>query len=111
MLYETWCEVPGYNQYLVSDQGRVWNTTLGRELRGYIHHKGMRRVRIMNNEGKYVDWYIHRLVAYCFMEDYTHGVSVELVGNRQDCSVSNLRIGEGRVRDRETETASGSSSK
>ena len=62
---EEWREIEGYDEYLVSDQGRVFNMKFGRFLTPRVHSAGYLKVAL-SNKGLKKDLYIHRLVAQAF---------------------------------------------
>ena len=86
---EKWVECYLDPKYLVSDQGRVWNTTTNRFLKGTDLNKGYIIVKI-NNVGKYV----HRLVYQSFNHiDNFDKMTVDHVnGKRNDNRLENLSL-------------------
>lgn len=90
------------NLYEISNQGRIrsldrWsnnNGTLvlkkGRILKGRLHSGGYIRVNIcINNKNK--DYYIHRLVAKEFLDNYSEDLVINHKdGNKKNNSVNNL---------------------
>lgn len=49
-MKETWAPIPGYPDYSVSSQGRIWNTKLNREVSGY-RSDGRVRISMKNEQG------------------------------------------------------------
>ncbi|HBN5071741.1 TPA: HNH endonuclease [Listeria monocytogenes] len=68
---EMWEFIPFNSRYLVSSEGRVFSLKTNKVL---IPHKnvstndGYSRVKITNKRGKARDYYIHRLMAMCFLK-------------------------------------------
>ena len=86
---EKWVECYLDPKYLVSDQGRVWNTTTSRFLNGTNLNKGYIIVKI-NNIGKYV----HRLVYQSFnhIDNYDDMTVDHINGKRDDNRLENLQL-------------------
>ena len=86
---EKWVECYLDPKYLVSDQGRVWNTTTNRFLKGTDLNKGYIIVKI-NNVGKYV----HRLVYQSFnhINNFDKMTVDHINGKRSDNRLENLSI-------------------
>ena len=86
---EKWVECYLDPKYLVSDQGRVWNTTTNRFLKGTDLNKGYIIVKI-NNIGKYV----HRLVYQSFnhIDNFDKMTVDHINGKRSDNRLENLSI-------------------
>ena len=86
---EKWVECYLDPKYLVSDQGRVWNTTTNRFLKGTDLNKGYIIVKI-NNVGKYV----HRLVYQSFnhIDNFDKMTVDHINGKRSDNRLENLSL-------------------
>ena len=86
---EKWVECYLDSKYLVSDQGRVWNTATNRFLKGTDLNKGYVIVKI-NNVGKYV----HRLVYQSFnhIDNFDKMTVDHINGKRSDNRLENLSI-------------------
>lgn len=86
---ENWKECYLDSKYLISDQGRVWNTTTKRFLKGTSANKGYIIVKI-NNVGKYV----HRLVYQTFKptDNFEEMTIDHINGKRDDNRLENLQI-------------------
>ena len=86
---EKWVECYLDPKYLVSDQGRVWNTTTNRFLKGTDINKGYIIVKI-NNVGKYV----HRLVYQSFnhIDNFDKMTVDHINGKRSDNRLENLSL-------------------
>lgn len=91
-MEEYWVEIPGYPNYAVSNTGTVVNTTRQRILQPRSNGKGYLKVVLHNLYGPRA-FYVHRLVALCFMRDYRDGVHVTHVNlDKADNNVNNLRL-------------------
>lgn len=86
---EKWVECYLDPKYLVSDQGRVWNTATNRFLKGTDLNKGYIIVKI-NNVGKYV----HRLVYQSFnhIDNFDKMTVDHINGKRSDNRLENLSL-------------------
>ena len=86
---EKWVECYLDPKYLVSDQGRVWNTITNRFLKGTDLNKGYIIVKI-NNVGKYV----HRLVYQSFnhIDNFDKMTVDHINGKRNDNRLKNLSL-------------------
>ncbi len=61
---EVWAQIQGFENYAVSDQGRVMNTKTGRiKTANYSHEKEYARVKLTDGTGKQSYQRLHRLVA------------------------------------------------
>ena len=87
---EEWRILPEYNNYVVSNYGRVYNADTESLLKGWATSSGALRVKISGG-GKQKDYYVHLLVAYLYLEDYQEGMHVRhLDGDKRNNHVSNL---------------------
>lgn len=86
---EQWVECYLDSKYLVSNQGRVWNTKTKRFLKGTTANKGYAIVKI-NNVGKYV----HRLVYQSFnnVDNFEEMTVDHINGKRDDNRLENLQL-------------------
>ena len=65
-----WKEIIGFSNYEISDEGEVRNKTTKRVLKGRLSQSGYLQVSIKNDETqKFVNQYIHRLVALHYIEN------------------------------------------
>lgn len=80
-------EIPGYNKYVVSKKGIVYNRNSGEFLEGSVNPAGYHNFRITDNTGLTLTWGLHRLLGYVFKHP---GCSIErLVVNHLDGNKSN----------------------
>lgn len=91
--------VPGYNDYMVSDDGRVFRKpgTMkckhGREVRHWVESNGYKRVSLSSG-GKVKKLYVHELVLMTFVGAKPAGYEARhLDGNRLNASLHNLAWG------------------
>lgn len=83
-----------FPNYAVSNYGRVVNINTGRDLTPYRQPNGYWKVDLCR-KGVRRTFYLHRLVAKAFLVDYDPGLGVtHRDGNKQDCSVMNIEMGE-----------------
>lgn len=89
---EVWSELPGYSDYLVSDYGQVYNMRKKYILNGGLHTAGYVKVRLYNEE-RTREFYIHHLVALCFLNDYRQGMQIRHIdGIRTNNHLTNLKL-------------------
>ena len=82
--------IPGYEKYLITSWGRVYNTETKQFLKPYSHHKGYLRVDLFNERGKR-HFKVHRLVASAFIENPEGKPQVNHIdGNKRNNSITNL---------------------
>lgn len=82
--------IPGYENYLVTSWGRVFNTETGEYLKPYSHYKGYLRVDLFNEDGK-KHFKVHRLVAQAFIPNPEGKPQVNHKdGNNRNNSYTNL---------------------
>ena len=91
-MHEEWVEIDGYPNYAVSSHGRVANLQRDRLLQLRQDEDG--RVRVtLSFEGRVRDFYVHRLVASAFFQEYDPREQIcHLDHNRQNNHVDNLGI-------------------
>ena len=94
---EHWKPVPGFEEYQVSDHGRIKKKN-GKLKKTVIQKNGYERVSFYEN-GKAKAFLVHRLVAEAFLVDDTdnlskdHHVVMHLNDDRTDNRASNLKFG------------------
>ena len=62
-MYKT---IKDYDNYIIYDDGTVWNTKFNRELKGSVNDLGYKRVGLSKN-GQTQFFFVHRLVAEAFV--------------------------------------------
>lgn len=79
--------------YVITDEGRIFNSLTGKELLGTITQHGYRRV-VLSVEGKKVSKYVHRLMAICFLEfdENSEKVINHIDGSKINNHIDNLEI-------------------
>jgi hypothetical protein len=100
MINETWKQIPNFDNYLVSDFGRVkslikHNGTNERIMCGGNDGKGYLKVGLMK-DGKRIGFRIHQLVAMAFLDykpNKTMEVCVDHINNdKKDNRLKNLQL-------------------
>ena len=81
--------IEGFENYLISDDGKVYNNKTNKELKQCISTSGYYYVQLVKNKKKNMK-YIHRLVAQAFIKRKKEQVD-HINGNKLDNHVSNLR--------------------
>jgi len=98
MFDEVFVGIPAFPNYIVSNYGRVINTTSDYELRLTKDQNGFRRA-VLYRDGRRYEFGVHRLVARAFFERWKPGVEIyHINGDRNDNSVLNLTLGQMKVR-------------
>ena len=82
-MEEQWKKIEGYENYMVSDKGRVLNTTTKKYLNGGVCNCGYVKIGL-TKEKKHKTFTLHRLVAQAFLDNPEHK---ELV---RHCDADNL---------------------
>ena len=91
MAQEIFKTIVGFENYQVSNLGRVYNTKTHRYLKGGKGKNGYIRVTIYDNFGKKAYKNIHRLVAEAFLDNPHNLETVNHINhNKDDNSISNL---------------------
>lgn len=90
-LEEMFVVVPFFENYAVSNYGRVISLRAGVELRQW-HNKTHNKMKVRFHVlGAYTDVFVEDLVAEAFFLNYKKGISIyHINGNVQDCTVLNL---------------------
>lgn len=89
-MVEVWKEIPGLENYAVSNLGNVKNLGSGKILKYRKHTNGYARVCLCD-DGKHFDKYVHRLVAESFMNiDFNRKQVNHIDGNKFNNCVDNL---------------------
>jgi hypothetical protein len=90
-----WVPIPGHPGYLVSNDGRVFGKR-GRLLKPTPHSKGFghQRIKLVREDGRRIEMYVHTLVAQVFIGPRPNGMEVRhLDGNAADNRPANLAWG------------------
>ena len=83
-------EVPGYENYIIYDNGDLYNKNNGKLLNGTIRLSGYKQYRLSKNNKK-VSFYAHRLVAEAFLPNPNNLPIVNHKdGNKLNNDISNL---------------------
>ncbi|QGZ17277.1 HNH endonuclease [Arthrobacter phage Giantsbane] len=88
---ESWVVMSDFPNYMVSNHGRVINTQYNRQLTPRPNDKGYLRVTLCH-EGKCREFYIHKLVAFCFFNFPLEDQVIHYDGDTTNNSVSNLYL-------------------
>lgn len=88
---ERWIEVEGYPNYAVSSVGRILNIQHNRLLSPRPNDKGYLRVTLCR-EGKCREFYIHKLVAFCFFNFPLEDQVIHYDGDVNNNTVGNLYL-------------------
>ena len=100
---EIWKVVPNYPNYYVSNTGKVksiYKKSYGMKiliLKQYLDRYGYLYVRLsnrdLNNKSKMINLKVHRLVAMCFLNNYSKDLQVNHIDeNKLNNNVSNLEM-------------------
>ncbi len=88
---EEWTYVDGYDNYMVSDMGRVWNEKYKRYIKYIFNAHGYGTVQLYKQNIKKV-YLVHRLVALTFLDNVEQKKIVDHINNdRTDNRLCNLR--------------------
>lgn len=84
--------IPGFNQYLITDDGRVYSLFLKDYLKPTICNDYLSVTLVDRNQKKHTK-YLHRLVAeaFCYRESPLKDRAIHLDGNKLNNVASNLR--------------------
>lgn len=84
--------IKGFENYVVSNNGRIINTKNVNEIKGWKNKQGYQRVHLTSTEGFRKKFYVHRLVAIVFHGFECSTLEVHHVnGNRYDNNYENLQ--------------------
>lgn len=82
--------IPGYENYIIYDNGEIYNKVSGHFLKGSIGENGYKYFRLSKNNKKKM-FYCHRLVAEAFLNnDQNLPVVNHIDGNKLNNNVNNL---------------------
>lgn len=89
-LDETFKQVQGFENYLVSNHGRILNLDTGRILKPCTNTNGYHYV-VLSKEGKAKNFLVHRLVAQAFIPNIENKPQVNHIDeNKKNNHLSNL---------------------
>lgn len=94
---EEWTLVKGFENYAVSNYGRICNIDNNHYLKPGTNKNGYLRV-YLTKDGKTYQKYVHRLVAEAYLEDYRPGMRViHYNSDHKDNTAYNLRLRSGKT--------------
>ena len=82
MSVENFKAIPGYSNYLINEQGQVYNCKKKTFLQGSQNPDGYINVRITDDDGNIKTWGLHRLLGFVFLP--YEGSIDDLVINHKD---------------------------
>lgn len=89
-MEEVWKIIKNYENYQISNMGNVKNIKTGKYIKGDINNIGYRRVSLVNEKGS-KRFFVHRLVAFYFVEGYREDLIVNHIdGNKGNNCCNNL---------------------
>lgn len=90
-MTEEWKEIPGFPEYSVSTEGRIWSHARDREMRLSMNQYGVLKVGLFH-EGEQTTQSVAVLVAQTFLPDHPEHFDtvIYLNGDRADCRADNL---------------------
>lgn len=89
---EKWRFVPEFEDYIVSDHGRIVNLETDRFVTGTVKHNGSIQVCLTNQYGSKL-FYLHRLVAELYFDEFEEGMYVRhLDRDKSNNHVYNLLV-------------------
>lgn len=84
--------IPGYEHFMISNQGRVYNSRMKKLIAIGDNGRGYKNCKIKSN-GKTLTLYIHRLVAEAFLPNWDKELQVNHIDkNKNNNTVSNLEM-------------------
>lgn len=78
-------DIKGFEKYLVNEEGVVVNSETGRVLRTDLNKTGYKRVTL-SSEGKTLRIFVHKLVAYTYVQGYEEG---KVVNHKNGIKIDN----------------------
>ncbi len=85
---EQFVPIKGWEHYLISNNGLIFNTRTKRMRKAGLDHKGYLRVRLTNGRTNGATKKVHRLVAQAFLSDYSEDLQV----NHKNCIKTDNRV-------------------
>ena len=65
-LFEVWKPIPGFENYEISSEGRVWSKKTNKILSVQDNGKGYKLVKLVSNKNRFL---VHRLVCLLFIDN------------------------------------------
>lgn len=92
MTPEHYKQIPNYSQYLVSEQGDIWDIKQDKHL-SWISNGGYACVNLYRDDGKKILEKVHRCIAYAFLPkpEGSPNTLLHIDLNRMNNTLSNLR--------------------
>lgn len=87
-IYNVWKPINGYEHYLISVNGEIFNTRTGKIKKSSFDYKGYKRVRLINGRNLGSTKKVHRLVAEAFLDNYSSSLQV----NHKNCVKHDNRL-------------------
>lgn len=92
MTLKQYKPIPNYSQYLVSEQGDIWDTKQDKHL-SWISNGGYACVNLCRDDGKKILEKVHRCIAYAYLPkpEGSSNTLLHIDLNRMNNALSNLR--------------------
>lgn len=89
---ERWQQIPGFENYAISDLGQVCNLRRDALIAPSINRQGIAKVTLFNSEGRATSRSIAALVAEAYLQPAgdLFDTPIQLDGNRRNCRLDNL---------------------
>jgi len=78
---KVWKEIPSFEHYLISNDGKIFNTRTQKPKKPGFDAKGYLRVRLIDGRKRAATKKVHRLVAQAFVCGYSEDLQV----NHKNC--------------------------
>jgi len=86
-----WSGLEGFSKYEISDAGLVRNVNTGAPMRGFGDRDGYRKIKLTDDSGKRIMFYVHRLVWTAFKGPIRHKDEIDHPdGHRVNNALDNL---------------------
>lgn len=80
-----------YDNYTIFKNGKIWSNKMGKWLKFSSDNKYI-RTSLTNNDGKRINWFLHRIIATCFIPNPENKPFIDHKNRiRNDNRVENLR--------------------
>lgn len=88
---EQWKEIPNFDNYLVSNMGRVWSKSRETVMKAYKQNSGYMGIKLISDKKVITHFLIHRLVAIVWINNPDNKPFINHInGNKEDNTTSNL---------------------